>query len=44
MPVNIFTTIDDPLAPSITEAHGINDSGRSSARFSMRVTTSMASS
>jgi hypothetical protein len=23
MPINIFSTIDHPLAPSITEAHGI---------------------
>ena len=27
MPVNIFTTIDDPLAPSLTRAFGINNSG-----------------
>jgi len=27
MPINIFTTIDDPLAPSNTRASGINNSG-----------------
>jgi uncharacterized membrane protein len=33
MPINIFSTIDDPLAPSITEAHGINDSGLVAGSF-----------
>jgi probable HAF family extracellular repeat protein len=28
MPVNIFTTIDDPLATHSTDAFGINDSGQ----------------
>ena len=33
MPINIFSTIDDPLAPSITEAHGINDLGLVAGSF-----------
>ena len=28
MPINIFTTVDDPLAPGSTRASGINDMGQ----------------
>ena len=28
MPINIFTTVDDPLAPGSTQASGINDMGQ----------------
>jgi hypothetical protein len=28
MPINVFTTLDDPLATNDTEAHGINNSGQ----------------
>ena len=33
MPVNIFTTLDDPLATNLSFAEGINDAGQIVGQF-----------